>query len=83
MTLFFSDATKVYLLLKDVLNAVPVSNNKHAARSKSSNGDNYVGPDVNPNSQEILENIKRYYKIEQTQDDAPFQDYLKKIGFIS
>ena len=82
MTLFISNATKVYLLLKYVLNAVLVSNSKHADRSKTSNDDNYVGPNINANSHEILESIKRYYKIEETPDDAPFQEYLKKIGFI-
>ena len=82
MTSFFSHVIRICILLRYILKAVVlVSNNNHGKR-KSTNDDNYVGTNVNANSHEILENIKRYYKIEETQDDAPFREYLKKIGFI-
>jgi hypothetical protein len=71
------------MLLKDILKAVTLVSRNNHGKSKSNNDDgSYVGTNVNANSYEILENIKRYYKIEETQDDAPFREYLKKIGFI-
>jgi hypothetical protein len=83
MTLVFSHVTRICILLKYILKALVLVPSNNHCKSKSNNDDgNYVGTNVNDNSHEILENIKRYYKIEETQDDAPFREYLKKIGFI-
>jgi hypothetical protein len=79
VTLFFSDVIRMCILLKHILKAVVLVSNNNHGKSKSNNDDD---TNINANSHEILENIKRYYKIEETQDEAPFREYLKKTGFI-